>query len=106
MNECQVESKEDIELNNKYLQLLQKEKELNSEIDDLERNYQSKVSDLLILTKIHCQTKADIQNLFDELGLSHDDKEKIEKYKNEYFIQANENTKKIEELNHNKKTVN
>lgn len=106
MNECQVESKEDIELNNKYQQLLQKDKELKSEVEDLERNYQSKVSDLLILTKIHCQTKADIQNLFDELGLSHVDTEKIKKYQKEYFIQGNEDTKEIEELNHLKKTVN
>lgn len=52
LNECQVESKEDIELNNKLQILILKEKELNNEVDELEQNYQTKVSELLILTKL------------------------------------------------------
>lgn len=49
----------------------------------MQNQYQTLVSELLIITKVHCQTKTELQMLFDEIGVSHDNQDIIQKYREE-----------------------
>ena len=42
----------------------------NTQIDELERKYLSKIAKLLVMTQVHCGIKTYINDQFDQLGVS------------------------------------
>ena len=44
-------------------------KRLDTEIDNLEKEYLAKIAKLLVMTQVHCEIKTDIYNEFDKAGV-------------------------------------
>ena len=61
---------EEEKLNKKKKELILKIESQNSQIDDLERKYLSKIAKLLVMTQVHCGIKTYINDQFDQLGVS------------------------------------
>lgn len=82
------DSEEESKLLAKLEKIRAKEAELDKEIEEMEKEKDINLAEVLILAKVvslninfqQCQTKADVQTLFDEMGVSHDNKEIIYKY--------------------------
>ena len=75
---------EEEKLNKKKKELILKIESQNSQIDDLERKYLSKIAKLLIMTQVHCGIKTYINDQFDQLGVS------IKKIEKEKLIEIDE----------------
>ena len=75
---------EEEKLNKKKKELKLKIESQNSQIDDLERKYLSKIAKLLVMTQVHCGIKTYINDQFDQLGVS------IKKIENEKLIEIDE----------------
>lgn len=75
---------EEEKLNKKKKELILKIESQNSQIDDLERKYLSKIAKLLVMTQVHCGIKTYINDQFDQLGVS------IKKIENEKLIEIDE----------------
>mmetsp|Transcript_8793 Transcript_8793/g.9148 ORF Transcript_8793/g.9148 Transcript_8793/m.9148 type:complete len:136 (+) Transcript_8793:3-410(+) len=79
-----VESNKEKEAMQRIKKLADEEEAQRKQIEEVEKLFQSKVSEILIVTKVHCQTKTDIQELFDEIGVSHGDIEKIKEFQKQF----------------------
>jgi len=75
---------EEEKLNKKKKELILKIESQNSQIDDLERKYLSKIAKLLVMTQVHCGIKTYINDQFDQLGVS------IKKIEKEKLIEIDE----------------
>lgn len=82
LNNFEVDNPEENNLMEKLKDLKKEEENLENENIQLDKEYKSKLAEILIATKVHCQTKSDIQDLFDELGVAHQDFEIIKQYQN------------------------
>ena len=88
LHHFEIDDPNEPEMKEKY-NIIQKENEdLDTELINLEKEYQSKLAELLIATKVHCQVKSELQDLFDELEVAHQDFDIIKQYQilNQYFL--------------------
>ena len=55
--------------------LKEQSKQLDGQLDLLEKEYLAKITKLLLMAQVHCEIKTEINYLFDELGMGDEDVE-------------------------------
>ena len=75
-NLIELPNAKEIELENEKAKLLSDIETQKKEIEKKEKEYLAKIAKLLVMTQVHCEIKTEINQKFDDMGVS------IKKYEN------------------------
>ena len=75
-NLIELPNANEIELENEKAKLLSDIETQKKEIEKKEKEYLAKIAKLLVMTQVHCEIKTEINQKFDDMGVS------IKKYEN------------------------
>ena len=69
-NLIELPNANEIELENEKAKLLSDIETQKKEIEKKEKEYLAKIAKLLVMTQVHCEIKTEINQKFDEMGVS------------------------------------
>jgi hypothetical protein len=82
-NSIELPNANEIELENQKAKLLSEIETQKKEIEKKEKEYLAKIAKLLVMTQVHCEIKTEINQKFDDMGVSIKKLENVEELEKE-----------------------
>ncbi len=82
-NSIELPNANEIELENQKAKLLSEIETQKKEIEKKEKEYLAKIAKLLVMTQVHCEIKTEINQKFDDMGVSIKKFENVEELEKE-----------------------